>query len=197
MRKTIEYYFSPISGFAYLGHQAFLDMAKDAQLDVTFCPIDIVKVFAASDTTPPAKQSAARKSYRQEDMQRYAALHKVPIKLTPKFWPTASTLACKAIISAKELDVSQADVSSIILKGVWVMDVDIADAGSLINILTDASLPGSEIIDYCDNATVANTLDELTHSAIEKGVFGSPTYILEDERYWGQDRLPLLKHRLT
>ena len=193
----IEYYFSPLSGYAYLGHHKFLDIAEQSGAEVRFCPVDIAKVFAASGTTPPARQSEARIRYRQEDMARYARLHSLPINITPKFWPTDSTLGCKAIIAAKRLGLNQGDVSAAILKGVWVMDADISDPHSLAVILREASLPDGEILDGCSDTAIGIELENITNSAIEQGVFGSPTYVFDNERFWGQDRLEMLRERMA
>ncbi len=197
MHKEVEYYFSPLSGYAYLGHQAFLDIARHASAEVVYCPVDIAKVFAESGTTPPAKQSDSRLSYRKEDMARYAKLYNLRINTTPKFWPTDSVLACKAIIAAKLLQIDQGQVSSAILKGVWVQDADISDNESLCNLLDDASLPASEILEYCKTEVIGTQLNKLTNKAIEKRVFGSPTYVFGRERFWGQDRLAMLRQRIA
>lgn len=197
MRKKVEYYFSPLSGYAYLGHQAFLDIVRQARAEVVYCPVDIARVFAESGTTPPATQSEARLSYRQEDMARYAKLYNLRINTTPRFWPTDSILACKAIIAAKHLEIDQDQVSAAILKGVWVEDADISDNESLFNLLDDASLPASEILEYCNTEAIDNQLNNLTSKAIEKRVFGSPTYVFGSERFWGQDRLTMLQQRIA
>ncbi|MFK8078660.1 MAG: 2-hydroxychromene-2-carboxylate isomerase [Granulosicoccus sp.] len=196
MPEAIGYYFSPLSGYAYLGHQAFVDLAKDAHREVGYYPVDIAQVFMATGTTPPFKQSDARKSYRAEDMARHAQLYDLPINLNPMFWPTDSTLACKAIIASRYLGLDQSAVSGSILSGVWVGDIDISDPVSLSQTLDANSLPGQKILEACDDLQVSQDLDRFTRKAIEINIFGSPTYVIENERYWGQDRLPLLRSRL-
>ena len=196
MHKTVEYYFSPISGYAYLGHKAFLDIAQESKAEVHFLPIDIGKVFAASGTTPPANQSKTRKRYRQEDMARYANHHNLPLNITPKFWPTQSILACKAIIAAKKLGLNQGHVSGAILEGVWVHDEDIADPHTLTKLFNQASLPGQDILQECSDPALSQQLDDITDAAIENGVFGSPSYVVDKQLFWGQDRLAMLRQRL-
>lgn len=196
MPEAIKYYFSPISGYAYLGHQAFVDLTREAQIEIQYYPVDISRVFMATGTTPPARQSEARKSYRHEDMARYADMYELPLNVKPVFWPAASDLACKAIIASKHLALDQSSVAGAILSGVWAWDADIANAVSLQYIFDSVSLPGSEILDMCEDKQVNDDFYAFTQSAIESGIFGSPTYVVDGERYWGQDRLPLIRQRL-
>lgn len=197
MPITIDYYFSPISGYAYLGHEAFLNLAANAKFNIRYYPIDIIKVFAATNTTPPAKQADARKSYRTEDMARYAQKHNIPINSQPKYWPVPSDLACKAIVASKHLGLNQGQVTGVILKGVWAQDANISDISSLQTLLNNANLPGTEIISTSENANVDSEFNQFTQNAIDNGVFGSPTYLLEKERFWGQDRLDMLQDRIA
>ncbi|MFK7859220.1 MAG: 2-hydroxychromene-2-carboxylate isomerase [Granulosicoccus sp.] len=196
MPETIGYYFSPLSGYAYIGHQAFVDLAKDAGREVGYYPVDIAQVFMAANTTPPFKQSDARKSYRAEDMARYAQHYDLPINPKPRFWPTDSMLACKAIVASHHLGPDQSVVSGAILRGVWVADIDISNPVSLSQILDANLLPGQNILKACDDLQVCQDLERFTRTAIEINIFGSPTYVIGTERYWGQDRLPLLRTRL-
>jgi len=197
MPITVDYYFSPISGYAYLGHGEFLSLSDKAKFNVRFYPIDIVKVFASTNTTPPAKQADARKSYRTEDMARYAQRYNIPINLHPKHWPVPSDLACKAIIACKHLGLNQGQVTGVILKGVWAQDADIADINSLQTLLNNAGLPGVDILSFSEKSSVELEFKHFTQTAINNGIFGSPTYLLDKERFWGQDRLAMLQERIT
>jgi len=64
-------------------------------------------------------------------------------------------------------------------------------------LLDDASLPASEILEYCKTEVIGTQLNKLTNKAIEKRVFGSPTYVFGRERFWGQDRLAMLRQRIA
>lgn len=189
MGGVIDYYFAPISGYAYLGHKPLMRLAAETGATVNYLPLVIGKVFAASETTPPFAQSDVRKSYRMADQARWAAYHGIPISKLPKHWPTDPVPACKAIIAAGRVGVSQDAASFACLQGVWVEDRDIANPDHLAKVLTHAGLPAAEILDAAEEPGVASEVEAITGKAIAAGVFGSPTYVVSGERFWGQDRI--------
>ena len=68
----VVHYFSPMSGYAYLGFGALCELADRRRASVEHKPIDVMRLFAAVDAIPPAKQSPARLNWRQTDMARWA-----------------------------------------------------------------------------------------------------------------------------
>lgn len=197
MARTIDYYFAPISGYAYLGHQPFLALAAETGAQVRFRPLEIGKVFAATGTTPPAAQSEVRKSYRMQDQARLAAAQGLTMHATPAHWPTAPGLACRAIVAAGVLGLDQGAAAFACLRAVWAEERDIADRGHLAAALDAAGLPAAQVLSEADRPEIDRAAEECTAAAIAAGVFGSPTYVLGTERFWGQDRLSHLRAALT
>ena len=93
MTDVIDYYYAPVSGYAYLGEQRLVDIAKKHHVELRFKPVDIMTVFSKAGTVPPPKQSAARLQYRLTDLQRTADLLGLPINPKPKYWPVPVELA--------------------------------------------------------------------------------------------------------
>ena len=75
----IDYYYAPISGYAYLGEPRLVEIAAKWDVDIRYKPVDIVRVFAEAGTVPPPKQSKARLDYRVLDLQRNADYLQLPI----------------------------------------------------------------------------------------------------------------------
>lgn len=196
MTRSIDYYFAPISGYAYLGHRPFLALAAETGAQVRFRPVEIGKVFAATGTTPPFAQSEVRKSYRMQDQARLAAAQGLSMRAVPAHWPTAPGLACRAIVAAGVLGLDQGAAAFACLQAVWAEDRDIADPDQLAAALEAAGLPAAQVMAEADRPDIARAADECTAAAIAAGVFGSPTYVLGTERFWGQDRLAHLRMAL-
>lgn len=197
MINTIDYYFAPTSGYTYLGHDRLIKIANRFEVQIRFFPVDIERVYLASQTVPPARQSECRKNYRILDMQRCADEQKLPINTTPQYWSVKSDLACRAILAAKALQFDIAIVCKTIFQGVWVLEENISEEYSLIKLLNSVELPGRRIISRADKGSVHRQALEITQQAIDKGVFGSPTYEFNDSLYWGQDRLNQLTRTLA
>jgi len=187
MGQEIDYYFAPISGYAYLGHQALMRVAAEAGATVNFLP----------DTTPPFAQSDVRKSYRIADQARWAAQYDLPMAAVPKHWPTDPVPSCKAILATAAVGADQDAASFACLKAVWADDRNIADYGDLSAALSDAGLPAAEILEAANAPEIGAQVDAITAKAITAEVFGSPTYVVNGQRFWGQDRLAFLAAALS
>lgn len=198
MARIIDYYFAPISGYAYLGHKGLMSLASETGATVNFKPLLIAKVFAAADTTPPFAQSDARKSYRISDQKRFADKAGLVMNAVPEHWPTDPSLGCRVILAAGKLDTgklgaNQDAATFACLKAVWAQNRNIADPDDLASALTEAGLPAAELLTAAEHPDIATQMTGITEEAIKADVFGSPTYVVDGERFWGQDRLDFLR----
>jgi len=191
----IDYYFAPMSGYAYLGHARLLKIAASAGCSIRYHPLDMAKVFAAAGALPPAKYPEVRQHHRKADMLRWAAMFDLPIKPTPAFWPAPMALACAAIVAAKELGKDQGAVAGAILAAVWEKDLNIGDPMDLAEAMT--GLGGAEILAAATAPATQTASAAVTEAAIAKGIFGSPTYVVGSEWFFGQDRLDFLEQHVS
>ena len=195
--KIIDYFYVPISGYAYLGEKRLMHIAKAKKASVRFYPIDILKVFEASGTVPPFKQSEARLNYRFSDMQRIAELEGLPINPKPKYWPVPAGLASKLILLVQEMGGDPHSLSFAFLEAVYAKQQDISDLDTVAKILEQFDEIDSKILlQKAQEDSAQDMFDASTQKAIDAKVFGSPTYVFEGELFFGQDRLNLLEYRL-
>lgn len=185
-----------MSGYAYLGHARLLNIAVQAGAQVVYHPLDMAKVFEAAGSFPPAKYPAVRQHHRKADMVRWAQKLSLPINPTPKFWPTPMPLACQVIVAAKHLGLDQGAVTQAILSAVWKDDLNIADTKDIASALKQHGMTPGLIIDTSEQPDIAAETAVETRDAIEHGFFGSPTYVLGEDWFFGQDRLEFLAEKL-
>ena len=196
MGGIITYYFAPISGYAYLGHRSLIEMAKAHRAVIDYRPLVIARVFAASETTPPFAQSAPRQSYRIEDQARWAAQKGLAMTPTPAYWPTDPMLACQCIVAAGNLGFDPDALTFACLRAVWAEERNIADAETLVDILKAEGYDADSVIDHAGTEPVEAEVASITKDAIAAEIFGSPTYVYNGHRFWGQDRLEFLEQAL-
>lgn len=196
MRGDVEYWFAPISGYAYLGHRPLMRLARDTGAKVRFRPVEIGRLFQASGTTPPFAQSDIRQAYRVADQARWAAREGLRMAAKPAHWPTAPGLACRAILAAGAMGLDQDTASFACLSGTWADEIDIADPEALSAALSKAGLPGPQILARADVPDIKDEAETITQEAISKGIFGSPSYVVDGEMFWGQDRLDFVRAAL-
>ena len=198
MSKTIEYYYAIMSGFAYLGEPELRRIASRAGATISYKPIDIVAVFAASEIVPPAKQSPTRRAYRDAELKRWSETRGLPINTAPKHWPVAPKDASCAVLAARDLGLDPGDLSTAFLRGVWAEDKNIADKETIVSIVTDVfPSKATEILDRAFTSETGAEFERTSKEAIAAGVFGSPTFIVDGEMFFGQDRLDFLARTLS
>ncbi len=199
MPLTIDYYLAPQSPYVYLGHERFVEIARAAGAQVNLRPIDLGgKVFPISGGLPLAKRAPQRQAYRLVELKRFSEFLGRPLNLTPKYFPVPGDDAAKLIIAVDQLDGTAAALAltGAILSAVWVQERNIADAHELATLLVASKLP-SRRLDDAQAPGVQERYDAYTQSAIETGVFGAPSYVIDGEIFWGQDRLDFVQRRLA
>ena len=197
MPRNIDYYFTPQSPWTYLGHERFTRIARAAGATVNVLPADFGKVFPVSGGLPLAKRAPQRQAYRLVDLARFSGQLKVPLNLKPKFFPVAGDDAARLIIAVGRQDGTDAamKLSGAIFAAVWAYERDIADAATLRQLLADTQLPPQRL-DDSRSGEVQQHYEANTARAIETGVFGAPSYVIDGEIFWGQDRLDFVEQAL-
>jgi len=155
------------------------------------------KVFPATGGLPVGQRSAQRQAYRLVELRRFSDHLGIPLNLKPKYFPVSADLAAKLIIvvQAKLGQNKAMQLLGGILSSVWVREEDIADPEQLKVNLKKLDLD-TLFVEQTDESWVEEEYDRNTMQAIEHGVFGSPSYVLNGEIFWGQDRLDFLDSRL-
>ena len=194
---TIDYFFAPQSPWTYLGHQRFAQLVRQYGCTVRVLPVDLGDVFAVSGGLPLAKRAPQRQAYRLVELKRCSAHLGLPLHLQPKFFPVAGDDAARLIIAVEREDGADAamKLTGAVLASVWSRELNIASEEVLGRLLEEGSLPAQRLIDAKAEATQQQYLRN-TAEAKEANVFGSPTYVVQGEIFFGQDRLDFLERRL-
>lgn len=198
MGATIDYYFTAQSPWTYLGHQRFVRIAADAGATVRMRPVDYGKVFPVSGGLPLGKRAPQRQAYRLIELRRFSQLLGMPMNVQPKFFPVAGDDAARLLIAVAERDGSATalKLAGAVFAAVWEQEWDIASTEVLGELLAQCGVP-AERLAQSREAGVQQQYDQFTAKAIETGVFGAPSYVVDGEIFWGQDRLDFLQRKLS
>jgi carboxymethylenebutenolidase len=198
MEKVVDYYFFANSPYAYLGHRRFGAIARAAGATVRVRPVDAAKIFPISGGLPLAKRAPQRQAYRLVELRRWRDHLGIALNLQPRFFPVATDAASRLIVAADELAPGASfDLAGRVLAAVWAEERDIADEPTLVAIANEAGLAGPMLLARSKTDEIQARYEANTQEAIERQVFGAPTYIYRGEPFWGQDRLDFLERALA
>lgn len=197
-RPTIEYYFSFISLWSYIGSKRLRLLAQKQNARIIYKPIDLMHVFSVSGGLPVKQRSPQRQAYRFIEMERWRRIRDIPIVPEPKFYPANPSLAHRVLLAAIEEDGhDSAAVQEFARKGletVWANEADIADSTTIVSVADASGLEGRRLLERARSEEgLAEREAALTSEAVSKQFFGAPFYLYRDEPFWGQDRLEMLE----
>ncbi len=199
MGRTVDYYFAPQSPWAYLGHQRLTEIVQRCGATVRVMPIDLGgKVFPISGGLPLGQRAPQRQAYRLVELQRFSEYLNAPLNLKPKYFPVGGDDAARLIIAA-DLALGSAAamaISGAILAACWAQERNMADDKVLAELLQEQGLPAS-LLAQSHNQAVQVRYETYTQAAIDAGVFGAPSYVVDGEIFWGQDRLDFVERALS
>ncbi len=184
----IDYYFATLSPYTYLAGTRLETVAEKHGATIAYKPLDIMGLFARTGGTPPKDRHPNRQEWRLQEMRRTAKKLDMPLNLKPAHWPTNPAPSSYAIIAAQSE--GGGDLGALVhgfVRAVWAEERDIAEDAVVRDVLEGAGYDPS----LADKGMLAGAEQYARNleDAVSSGVFGAPTYIIEDERFWGQDKI--------
>lgn len=198
MAVEIDYYFAPQSPWAYLGHERFVAMAQAAGATVRVRPADYGAIFPASGGLPLGKRAPQRQAYRLVELRRFSDHLGIPLHAQPTYFPVAGDDAGRLIVAVDQNDGANAAlaIAGAVFRAVWAEQRNIADGAVLAQLLAEQGLAAQRLAQSREAPAQAGYAAH-TQAAIEAGVFGAPSYVVQGEIFWGQDRLDFLQRQLN
>lgn len=196
---NVDYYLSLNSPWTYMGHARLMQMAERASARVTPFPVDFRDtIFPSTGGLPVPQRPPARQKYRLQELQRWRRYLNLPLKISPAFWPANEIPAETVVIALRESGEVDAALrlAGLLMQAVWERDLDIGDIPTITSLVDEAQIDKG-IVEHANSYQWQNLRLSDSKAAIEKGVFGAPSYIIDDQIYWGQDRLEFVQRALA
>lgn len=190
MTKKIDYYFTPVSPWTYLGHERLAQIAARRGAQIAVKPADYGVIFPQSGGLPLAKRAPQRQAYRLQELPRWRDHLGVPLNIHPKFFPADATQASCVIAAAP--DAKRMALAGDFMRAVWVEERNIADPAVVAEIAARHGIADAAAAAAGGKAAFAAN----TQEAVARQVFGAPTYLYREQMFWGQDRLDFLDRAL-
>lgn len=188
----IEYYLSLNSPWTFLGGARLQAIAEAASVRVDVRPVDAGQVFPVSGGLPLPKRAPQRQAYRLMDLDRWRRFLDIPLILEPEHFPSPEGEAARLVVAATLEGHDALSLATAFGQCIWVEDRSFAEPDVQADVLARHGLDFPALSERARADDVTATLERYTREAIEKQVFGMPSYLYQGELFWGQDRLDFL-----
>ncbi len=196
MSKIIDYYASLSSPWTYLVHRRLCDMAEKYNATVQFKPVNFGAIFSVTGGLPLAKRAPERQKYRFTELKRWRTELDIPLNLEPKFFPVDPETASLMCIALADMGTSPLNLAGKFLQAVWSDEQDLTNKDVLIQSANALGLDGSALYEQAGDPKYKSLYNLYAEEGIKRGVFGAPSFVIEDEIFWGQDRLNFVEKKL-
>jgi len=199
LAEHIDYYASLNSPWTHLGAARIEALAAKHGASLRIYPVDFGTVFAGSGGLPLPKRAPQRQAYRLMELRRWRDFLGVPINVEPKFFPSSEERSAPCVIALRE---TQGDAPAIrlahrVLKAVWQDELNPGDPATLAKLIAEVGLDADAVMQLGAEPRWTERRNADTQTALARGVFGAPSYVIGDEIFWGQDRLDFVERKLA
>lgn len=196
MSKTVEFFFDLGSPATYLAYTQLPQICKQTDSQLIYIPLLLGGVFKATGNASPAT-IPAKGRYMFQDLDRYAKRYGVPLKFNPHF-PINTLMLMRAVtgMQLRHPDRFQAFIDCL-FQALWVEGRSLDDPATVASVLTAHGFDPTEVLALTADEEVKAALKNNTESAVRRGVFGAPSMFVDDQLYFGQDRLDFVIEALS
>ena len=184
MNTAIEFFFDLVSPYSYLASEKIEELAKQNNRELIWKPFLLGGLFKALDAPPAPGLLPYKKPYLFKDLDRLARFHGIPFN-TPSEFPRLTVKPLRALLSLPKEDLPKAVHQ--LYKAYCVEDRDISDPSELVDLL------GAEAVEKTEDPEIKQSLIQVTDEAVNRGLFGAPTFLVGQEMFFGHDRMDLLE----
>jgi len=182
---TARFLFDVGSPTAYLAWNRLPGMAARTGAVIDPVPILLGAIFKATGNAPPGTV-AAKGRWMADDMTLWARRDGTPFAMNPRF-PINTTRMMRGCVAAGHRGEFQAYTDAV-FAGMWRDARDMGDLAVLAAVLSEAGLDAAAYAAAIDSQPVKDELRQNTESAVAAGVFGAPSFLVDDRLFFGQDR---------
>jgi 2-hydroxychromene-2-carboxylate isomerase len=183
--KYLDFYFDYLSPYAYFAWRKVTRFCEDRGLVLNIHPVVFGKLLDHWGQLGPA-EIPPKREWLIKYCVRYAQQHGFKFK-GPQFHPFNSLAALRLSLSEVSGKNQQKVVTEIFEAG-WARGRDIGDTQTLVSVLESAGIDGAALAEEINKPIIKEQLKNETDKAIELGVFGIPTIIIDEQLFWGNDQ---------
>jgi 2-hydroxychromene-2-carboxylate isomerase len=190
----VDFFFDFISPYTYLARTQLGGISARTGARFKIWPMHLLNLMKIVGNTPTTVVCGNKRKYAGQDIGRWCARYQVPFKANPHLRGDHS-LTLRGALVAQEMNLEE-QYNRVVFSAFWTDTVNVTDRGEVVRYLEAAGLDGNSILTQAEGDEYAKRLASNTRFAADRGVFGSPTFIVGSEMFFGNDRLDFLEATL-
>ncbi len=195
MTKTVEFFYDFGSPTVYLAATQLPDIAASVGATIDWRPMLLGGVFKSTGNQSPVVVPA-KAAYMNNDLERFAKRYGVPFRFNPHF-PINTLALMRGAVAYQDDVVASSTYRDAIFMAIWVEARNLNEPDVIGQVLSDAGLDPAELMNRIGQQTVKDQLIANTEEAVNRGVFGAPTFFVGERMFFGQDRLDFVAEALS
>jgi 2-hydroxychromene-2-carboxylate isomerase len=198
----VSCFYSLSSPWAYFAGPRMVEIARRHHAQLILKPYDFQAVVTQTGGVPLRTRPPARRTYHALELERWRNYLGMPMNLQPKYYPELvsdpdwNKRPGWMVIAAQERSLDAARLSHALLRALWAEERDTAQPEVRIAVANENGLDGAALHAAETSASVQALYRQYSDEAVAQGIFGAPIFVLDGERFWGQDRLDFLDRAL-
>jgi len=195
MTKTVEFFYDFGSPTVYLAATQLPDIAASVGATIDWRPMLLGGVFKSTGNQSPVVVPA-KAAYMNNDLKRFAKRYGVPFRFNPHF-PINTLALMRGAVAYQDDVVVSSTYRDAIFMAIWVEARNLNEPDVIGQVLSDAGLDIAELMNQIGHQTVKDQLIANTEEAVNRGVFGAPTFFVGEQMFFGQDRLDFVAEAIS
>jgi 2-hydroxychromene-2-carboxylate isomerase len=196
MPQDVDFFFDFVSPYTYLARTQLVALTERTGARFRLWPMHLLNLMKRVGNVPTTVICANKLKYATQDIARWVSRYGVPFQMNPHVFKGDPSLALTGALVAQKQGAEDA-YNRAVFSAFWSEGLDVNDRALLAGRLDAAGLDGKAILKTADEPAYGERLEKNTALAAERGVFGSPTFIVGDDLFFGNDRLGFLEERLV
>jgi 2-hydroxychromene-2-carboxylate isomerase len=194
--KSCDFYFDIGSPAAYLAWTQIPKLAQETGAQIHLIPFLLGAVFKATGNTSPVF-IPAKGQWLIGDLQRWAKHYGIAALKMPPSFPVNTLPFMRALVGTQMRDPARFQaLGDALYVGMFEQGLDMNDMNVVATVLSKAGFDPAAIMALTQDAEVKARLVSNTEAAIKAGAFGAPTFVVNGELFWGQDRMRFVTEAL-
>jgi len=183
----IEFYWDPGSTNTYFAWHLLKPIAARFEAEICPQPFNLGFVFRSQNYVL-MDEPVAKMRNRRDDLMRWAKKYQLPFRI-PEVFPIKTSRILRGALASRTWQKETLFMEEIFRRYWEHNDASVATDEGLVTIAQALGMPENEYYDLLTSDTIGAQLRASTQHGLDRGVFGAPTLVIENEIYWGKDRM--------